>query len=91
MVDVKSAVGAAARAAEHFYEGKKLDQLDLEEVERTEDGRYWLITLGFDVARPRESNTLSAILDPTRNERRYKVFKIDANDGNVVSMKIREL
>lgn len=92
MLDVKTAVGAAAKAAADFYDGKKITGLELEEVDRTEDDRYWLITLGFNLQSPARANNLNTLLDPhgTRG-RKYKIFKVNAEDGAVVSMKIREI
>ncbi len=92
MLDVKTAVGAAAKAAVDFYDGKKITGLELEEVDRTEDDRYWLITLGFNLQSSSAVNNVNALLDPlSARGRKYKIFKIDAEDGAVVSMKIREI
>ena len=61
----------------------------IEEVELTDDGRYWLITLSFDV--PVELNPSMGTTLATVGERQYKVFKVDARSGEVLSMKIREI
>ena len=64
----------------------------VEEAERSDDGRYWLLTLGFDQPKiytnPTELTQLLTRLE--LNERNYKVFKIDALDGKVLSMKMKE-
>lgn len=92
MVDVKTAVVAAEKAAKEFYDGKKLQGLELEEVDRTADDQYWLITLGFDDPSERRPRAMEALLNADfHHNRKYKVFKIKADDGSVVSMKIREL
>ena len=78
MLDVKE---AAHRASEYFaglYAGQGVSDVQLEEVELTEDGQYWLITLSYP--------TNAIFIDANR---KYKVFKIDAKTGEVKSMKIR--
>ena len=80
MIDVKKAVTAALTYAQEL--GRP--GATLEEVERTEDDRYWLVTLGF----ARHLNDLS-VLGGMRCDPDYKVFKVDAETGEVLSMKIR--
>ena len=80
MIDVKKAVTAALAYAQEL--GRP--GATLEEVERSEDDRYWLVTLGF----PRRLNDLS-VLGGIRYEPDYKVFKVDAETSEVLSMKIR--
>jgi len=78
MIDVKQ---AAEKAREYFVELNKDRQLyflSLEEVELSEDEKYWFITLSYSD-------------DPISSSSRYKIFKIDANSGRVISMKIRTL
>lgn len=53
-----------------------VDGIRLEEIEMTTDDQCWLITLSFDV-----------FPEP----KQYKVFKVNAKTGDVVSMKIREM
>ena len=70
---------AAAAAGKYFGELTGTQQaLSVEEIELSEDGRYWFVTLGF---------SLSYLIGP----KSYKVFKVDAYTGEVLSMKIREL
>jgi hypothetical protein len=90
MIDVKQAVSAAAASLESIYEQPVADLL-LEEVERSEDGRYWLITLGFSKPLPAQANQLQQLSAQLRPPQRiYKLIKIDAATGEFVSMKIRE-
>jgi hypothetical protein len=95
MIEVKQAVSTAIDSLKNFY-GEPQDLL-LEEVYRSEDGKYWLITLGFSVPGPSIQMpnipgnpllSISTALNPTR--RLYKVFQVDAETGKFVSMKIRE-
>ncbi len=82
MLDVKE---AAQKASEYFaalYADQGVSKVQLEEVELTDDGKYWLITLSYPM--------VPAIVSfPPK--RQYKVFKIDAKTGEVKSMKIRKV
>jgi hypothetical protein len=90
MIDVKQAVATAIDSLKNFY-GEPQDLL-LEEVDRSEDGKYWLITLGFSIPPPvSPANKLQQISVALRPPQRvYKVFQVDAKTGKFVSMKIRE-
>lgn len=84
MLDVKE---AAQKASEYFaglYSDQKLPNVQLEEVELSEDDKYWLITLSYPV--PPELAALNF-----NYKRKYKVFKIDRDTGQVLSMKIRRV
>ncbi|MGA0559556.1 hypothetical protein ACO2Q8_23050 [Larkinella sp. VNQ87] len=65
----------------------------VEEVEMDDSKKYWFITISFLVKNDKlASSPLSALakLNP-EYERKYKTVKIDASNGEFVSMKIREL
>lgn len=84
MLDVKE---AAQKASEYFaglYQDQGFSNVQLEEVELTDDGKYWLITLSYPV--PPELAALNFNF-----KRKYKVFRIDAKTGEVKSMKIRKV
>jgi len=84
MLDVKE---AARRASEYFaglYSDQNIPNVQLEEVEISDDGRHWLITLSYPVA-----PELAAL--NFNFKRKYKVFTIDAKTGEVKSMKIRKV
>lgn len=95
-IDVKEAVRLAKEFAQKIYENEEISRLGLEALERTEDGKNWLVTLGFTRAwnfpKPSRTQTpldqtLMALRKP-KIERDYKVFQIDVQSGDVVSMKI---
>lgn len=92
MIEVREAVRLAIQEAQIFFEGSQLIDLSLEEVELTDDERYWLITLGYYVQNinPAQNKFALAIEGERKYIRKYKKFKIDANSGRFVSMKIRE-
>lgn len=82
MVSAKDAVIAAGK---YFKEltgidsGVTIDEVELEEAKAK---KYWMVTLGY--------------LDPTsqlpfslEKKKNYRVFKVDAITGAVLSMKIR--
>ncbi len=86
--------------------GNNLDNLLIEETELSGDGKFWLITVGFDreVDPKKEkvymkntpiATSLAANLLPQKQiltvERVYKTFKVDSSTGEVVSMKMYKL
>lgn len=85
MLDVKQASKLAIEYFANLYE-KKYPNLNLEEAEISEDGKYWFITLGYDVDSP-----FSAMLPLTKTGREFKRFKIDIERGKVLSMQIRKI
>lgn len=76
--------------------GDKLRDITLEEVELSEDEKFWQVTLsGLKPVPPPPSALTSAqqlarILQPDE-ERIYKAFTIDAHTGSVKSMRIRKV
>lgn len=85
MVDVNAAVRACRAFFTGIDLGIRLDSLEVDEVELTEDGRYWMITLGF-TREPK--GPLPLLARPS--DREYRVFKVSNNEGQVISMRIRE-
>ena len=53
----------------------------IEEIELSQDGKRWVVTLGFELL------ALTLPMGPQK----YKVFQVNAFTGEVLSMKIREL
>ena len=85
MIDVKQAAQSASNFVTGLYANEIISDVRLEEVELTEDGKYWLITLSL----PPPKSAISAVFQI--GARQYKIFKVDADTGEVLSMKIREL
>ena len=90
MIDVKQAVKAAEAYARELFPEPELRHLRLEEVELTGDGRHWHVTLGW-VEPGVSKNGLMFEAAPQVLPRVYKRFEVDAENGNVDSMKIREV
>ncbi|GAA4399495.1 hypothetical protein GCM10023187_11430 [Nibrella viscosa] len=82
---------AAQKALEYYKDiYPDIDGALIEEIEMDDAQNSWLITLSFPVTE------LDQVITPflpigKQKERKYKIFKIDAESGKVVSMKIREL
>jgi hypothetical protein len=100
-IDVKQAVSLAKDFAAKIYKNEKIARLGLEAVERTEDGKHWLVTLGFSrpwsQAKPRKQEAFKTPLEQALSysrepqpDREYKVFRVDAESGAVVSVEMFE-
>jgi hypothetical protein len=93
MINVKEAVNAAYNYLAEMSDLIKTDLADLrlEEIERSEDERFWLVTLGYD--RALKNNLLPALGLPERlqYQREYKLLKVNAETGEVEALKIREV
>ena len=83
MVDGKQVVAKAMEYLKAVYEPTQVVDLMLEEVERSEDGKHWYVTLGFIPNDPGSGGT--------SQERTFKVVKVVAETGEILSMKIRKL
>lgn len=86
-IGVKEAVKAASEELKNLYDSVSVSDILLEEVERSEDGKFWLITLGF--SRP-VTSTENPLAQYGRDyKREFQVFRVDASTSEVESMKIR--
>ncbi len=83
MIDVQQ---AAEVAVQYFIRlNPQVNRnITLEEVEISDDERYWYITLGYT-----ESGADSFFGGGTT--RQYKLFTVDATDATVRAMKIRKI
>ncbi len=86
-IDARRAADAAARYFKQLY--PNVLSFSLEEVELSEDEDYWLITLSFEVGPRIAGGGLSVRLEPPKTK--FKVFKVNAHTGEVVSMRIRKI
>jgi hypothetical protein len=91
MIDVKQAVKIAIEYVQQLYEPEQLRDLALEEVELSEDGTIWKVTLGFNGLYNEPANAFTALAYERMalSTRAYKVFHIRASDGAVLSMRMR--
>jgi hypothetical protein len=89
MIEMKQAVKNALEFIEGLYDKKDVEDFLLEEVELSEDEKYWLITVGFSPRRT-QTNPLANLVTATTSRRIYKSVKLDAETGKPISLKIRE-
>ena len=90
MVSIKEATANAIEFARAALGPERTTGVRLEEVESTKVGGEdaWLITLSM-VSPDEPINSLAAALG--NGKREYKVFTVLKDNGEVMSMKIREL
>ena len=88
--DLNSAVKTALKFFRKSFEPTgKLSNVQLEEIELSDDEKFWLITVGYDNPAAQDlirEKLLLARLVPTR---KYKVVRVDADTGRPISIKIR--
>jgi hypothetical protein len=84
MIDVKQATDTAKEYLSSFF--PDAEKVQLEEVELTNDKAHWFITLSYEGV----SNSVASSLLVGKSVR-YKIFKLDAESGEVISMKIRDI
>jgi len=86
--NVKDAINAAINYLKRVMNVKNIL---LEEIDQTEDGSYWLITLSHEnLSKDRRKRTLSDYVT-IPIDRSYKVIKMNKKNGTIASMKIREI
>ena len=103
MIDIRSATLKAQSYIQSIEDllGGPLANMRLEEAEVSKDRNFWFITLGYDkpndTGDPAAVNTVKLGL-PNRLSlfgqqllaREYKVLKVNAENGEVESIKIRQ-
>lgn len=82
-MEIKEATEVAAKYLINFF--PRADAIKLEEVEITDDDKYWNITLSYVDLEDNFGYVLGS------RKQAYKIFKIDTEKGNVRSMKIRDI
>ncbi|MGE5655686.1 MAG: hypothetical protein ACM37W_03655 [Actinomycetota bacterium] len=89
-IDVRAAVSAVKDYCQAIQDLIRLSSNDirLEEVELSDDRKFWLITISFEGKTFAEEHPMGSRYI---NEREYKIFKVNAQTGEVESMKIREV
>lgn len=82
-IDVKEAVLKSMNYFRELYGGGYLD-LALEEVQKNPAGDRWLVTLGYSLAR----RTPAGMVAVAGSGRQYKQVTLNADTGEVLSMKV---
>jgi hypothetical protein len=94
-IDAKQAARLALEYFNELFPNAAVSNVALEEVEFSDEDNCWLITLGLDGPVRNKSlspATLTAVnlFGPPSPTRQFKVFKVNARTGQVISMKIRK-
>lgn len=84
MINVKEAAEKARLHLVSFF--PDAERVQLEEAELTDDKAHWHITISYEGV----SNSIASSLLVGKSLR-YKIFKLDATNGEVISMKIRDI
>ena len=84
MINVKEATDKAKEYLVSFF--PDAENVQLEEVEMTKDKAHWYVTISYEGV----SNSVASSLLVGKTVL-YKIFKIDAKKGEVISMKIRDI
>ena len=85
MIGVKEAVSIAFKLFQELYDTRRFEDILLEEVEMAEDRTAWQVTIGFYRRMP--SVNLVESIGSKKYIRTYKIFRIDAGSGEMISMK----
>lgn len=89
MINMQDAVRAARDFAGQMYSEGELKKMRVEEIESSEDDKKWFVTLGWVEEAVQQVGGFATNATLERVPRVYKVFVVDAADGHVVSMKMR--
>lgn len=88
MIPIKQAVEIAAKHLKDFF--PSAERITLEEAEISDDDKFFFVTLGYMDRDDPGSSPLIQALGAFDRAKKYKVFKICRETGDVRSMKIRE-
>lgn len=86
MIEVKQAIKISQDYIKELYSGDEIRDLSLEEIEVTEDSKFWLVTLAFTKQMTQPLNPIDAMTGP-KYARFFKELKIETESGQVRSMK----
>ena len=90
MIDVKQAVRIAISHLGGLYPDTALEEIMLEEVELSSDSQHWLVTIGFDRPKKYTGAAIGFPFPVAATERVYKTITISSDQGQFVSMRMRE-
>lgn len=97
-----AAVNAALAYARQLIPHDPDNEIELEELEQTADGKFWLVTVGYWQPKPKslldkkleaeagKSGGIFIRVPSSEVIKNYKVVKVDALTNRAISMKIRE-
>jgi hypothetical protein len=99
MIDVKKAVGISLKYIQELFADEAITDVTLEEVALSEDSKRWFVTVGFtrELETPLGSKTtgpfdfLPVPTSVSTAARVYKIVELDADSGEPIAVRIREL
>ncbi len=88
MLELKEAIKKAFEHFEQIYEGEKLPNKLLEEIEYDDSDDIWKVVIGFDSDRITTRTDGPAMFGSTiqEKERKYKQIRLKGKDGSFVKM-----
>ena len=89
MIEVKHAVRQAVAFLQEVYGDEAVGDVRVEEVELSEDGSAWHVTLSFAPPSGRSTSSDLAAALGVLTKREYKIVTVSSPTGAVRSMKIR--
>lgn len=89
----RDAIGIAKRYLSEVFDEENILNLGLEEIEYDEAQKTWNVTLGFSRPWNQQRNVLSALVQDEHSSLRrdYRVVRVRESDGEVTSIKLREM
>ncbi|MCE7698482.1 MAG: hypothetical protein K8E24_006460 [Methanobacterium paludis] len=90
MISAEKAIETAKHYARIMIKDRKLDNMLVEEIEKSRNGQNWIITLGWDGRRKTLTPVEMAMGISDVVDREYKIFHIDGKTGAFKKMKLRE-
>lgn len=81
MIDAQEAVAISRKNFETFYKSQSVAEVLLEELDLSDDEKFWLVTYSFDW----QPTSGTSSIGP--GDRRYKVIKLARETGSMLSMK----
>ncbi|MCX6319900.1 MAG: hypothetical protein NTW29_21655 [Bacteroidetes bacterium] len=85
MIPVKEATSKAINYIAMLFEQSQI--FGVEEVEITDDSKYWLITIA--IADDSNSSPIPYANILKKDKKKYKVVQLDSNTGDLKSVKMR--
>ena len=81
MIDATEAASKAREYFDRVFEGAHPREILLEEIELSEDEKFWMVTFGFDW------NPTSGTASIGPGDRKFKILRLAASSGTLISMK----
>lgn len=81
MIQAQEAVKLARESFDAVFASDAVAEVLLEEVELSDDGKFWLVTYSFDW----QPTSGTSSIGP--GDRRYKLLRLDIESGKLISMK----